>query len=138
MSLRPLASFLVAHKLTHDRFVASGLSNNAGADTYQAVQPCERPPAGYDPARSRYIGTMKITEIVGTSSDQERKAVRELLATIQRGEFYPEELLRRLPKGRVEVHVASDANDGQLAVIIIEDGRFSFNPLEDPDAKVAR
>jgi len=50
----------------------------------------------------------------------------------ERGGAWSDALLNRLPFGRVEVHVASNANDQQLAVIVIENGVVGVHPLDEP------
>ena len=72
---------------------------------------------------------MTITNIVGTSDADECAAIAELLTIVQRGDAYSDDLLDRLPSARVEVHVQS-AVGGNLAVVVIEDGVFRFQPLD--------
>jgi hypothetical protein len=73
---------------------------------------------------------MKIRKVIGVSTEAERTAVGELVTLVERGGPYSAELLDRLPSGRVEIHVTSNADDAQLAVIVIENGVLAFYPLD--------
>jgi hypothetical protein len=68
---------------------------------------------------------MKILKIDGASSDDERAALREVLAIWEGDGACSENLRDRLPKGRVEVNVASNVNDQQL------NGIVGFHPLDE-------
>lgn len=76
---------------------------------------------------------MRIISIVGATTADEDAAVRLLVHAIKAGS-YPADLADRLPRGRVEVLVASDASAHTRpdAVIVIEGGEFSFQPLGRP------
>ena len=60
---------------------------------------------------------MGILKIDGASTDDERAALHEVVAIWETGGACFDALLNRLPRGRVEVRVASNANDEQLAVV---------------------
>jgi hypothetical protein len=75
---------------------------------------------------------MRILKIDGASTDDERAALREVIGIWETGGACSDELLNRLPSGRVEVHVAANANNEQLAVIVIENGIVGFHPLDEP------
>ena len=74
---------------------------------------------------------MTILAIVGAATAEEDTAIREFIAAFIAG-AYSDDHLDRLPRGREEVHVASDANDQQPAVIVIENGALRFEPLDRP------
>jgi hypothetical protein len=73
---------------------------------------------------------MQILRIVGASTDDEREALRHVIAVWEIGGACADELLHRMPNGRVEVHVRT--NDGTPAVIMIENGIVGFHPLDEP------
>src|SRR4051812_47525676 len=58
---------------------------------------------------------MKILNIDGASTDDERAALHEIIAIWETGGACSAELMNRLPNGHVEVRVASNTNDEQLA-----------------------
>lgn len=71
---------------------------------------------------------MNIITIAGAATAEEDTAIREFVAAFTAGGYSPGHV-DRLPRGRVEVLVASDANDQLFAVIVIDNGVFSFQPL---------
>jgi hypothetical protein len=81
---------------------------------------------------------MTITNIVGASNDDERTALTTLVAIWECGGSYPAELLERLPRRRVEIRVASNADHARLSVIVIENGNVTFHPLGNPAWGVVR
>ncbi len=79
---------------------------------------------------------MKILRVIGASTDDERAALADVLAIWEHDGACSAELLGRIPSGRVEIHVASDADVHQLAIIIIEDGIVGFYPLDEPASDI--
>ena len=77
---------------------------------------------------------MKVLSIVGATTDDERTALREALAIWERGGACSRELLGRLPKKRVEVHVSSNTDANHRAIVVIEDGVVGFHPLDDAES----
>jgi hypothetical protein len=43
-----------------------------------------------------------------------------------------EALLKRLPAGRIEIHVGMDADGVKSAIIVIDGGILGFYPLDEP------
>jgi hypothetical protein len=75
---------------------------------------------------------MKILRIIGAETDDERTALAEAMTIWSKGGACSDALLNRFPAGRVEIHVASNADGGQGAIIVIDGGILGFHPLDEP------
>jgi hypothetical protein len=77
---------------------------------------------------------MKILRITGATTDDERRAVCEVLAIWDHDGTCSADLIQRLPTTRLEILIAfDDPYDTSEAIIVIENNTVSFYPLDNSE-----
>ena len=77
---------------------------------------------------------MKILKITGTTTDDERSAVCEVLSIWEQDGTCPADLMQRLPTTRLEILIAfDDPYDTSEAIIVIENNIVAFHPLDNSE-----
>ena len=77
---------------------------------------------------------MKILKIIGTTTDDERSAVCEVLSIWEQDGTCPADLMQRLPTTRLEILIAfDDPYDTSEAIIVIENNIVAFHPLDNSE-----
>jgi len=79
---------------------------------------------------------MKILRITGATTDDQRRAVCEVLEIWDHDGTCPAELMQRLPTTRLEILIAfDDPYDTSEAIIVIENNRVAFHPLDNSESE---
>ena len=79
---------------------------------------------------------MKILKITGDTTDDERNAVRKVLAIWEHDGIWPAELMQQLPPTRLEILIAfDDPYDRSEAIIVIENRIVAFHPLDSSESE---
>ena len=75
---------------------------------------------------------MHINRIIGAGTDDERKGVEDTWAIWLRGGAWSPQLLKRMPRGRVEIHLARGGEDSPRAIMVIENGVVTLHRVDAP------
>jgi hypothetical protein len=77
---------------------------------------------------------VKIVKITGATTDDERRAVYDLLSIWEHDGTCPAVLMQRLPATRLEILIAfDDPYDTFEAIIVIENKVIAFHPLDNSE-----